>query len=241
MEYFRGLPEDLRKRSFLNLAFDWEGSGTEILSRDQITDTLLKNLHRALKRYAQQAITLIASKWVDKGIHPKAFAARMESAGEAIKHEMFEMLKDGVSALAHGASTDSVEQALSEQVRNDTAREIELYRRNAQLVGLSELPERDDVVVECRANDPAAATWTRVDQPQPAILTRPGKARKGDATLLGQKQFVSFKTAEQYLGISERQRQKLMNSGALKVEGQGHNRKITTESLKACLPLEIPN
>jgi hypothetical protein len=70
---------------------------------------------------------------------------------------------------------------------------------------------------------------------------RSAKARKGDATLLGQKQFVSFKTAEQYLGISERQRQKLMNSGALRFEGQGHNRKITTESLKACLPPEIPN
>jgi hypothetical protein len=80
-----------------------------------------------------------------------------------------------------------------------------------------------------------------VDQPQPAIPTRPGKARKGDVTLLGQKQFVSFKTAEQYLGISERQRQKLMNSGALRFEGEGHNRKITTESLKACLPPEIPN
>jgi hypothetical protein len=70
---------------------------------------------------------------------------------------------------------------------------------------------------------------------------RMGKPRKGDATLLGQKQFVSFKTAEQYLGISERQRQKLMNSGALKYEGQGHNRKITTESLKAYLRPEIPN
>jgi hypothetical protein len=70
---------------------------------------------------------------------------------------------------------------------------------------------------------------------------RMGKARKGDATLLGQKQFVSFKTAEQYLGISERQRQKLMNSGALKYKGQGLNRKITTESLKAYLPPEIPN
>jgi hypothetical protein len=68
-----------------------------------------------------------------------------------------------------------------------------------------------------------------------------GKERKGDATLLGQKQFVSFKTAERYLGISERQRQKLMSSGALKFEGQGHNRKIVVESLKAYLPPEIPN
>jgi hypothetical protein len=85
---------------------------------------------------------------------------------------------------------------------------------------------------------------SRVDSDVPKqgdTKQRVGKARKGDATLLGQKQFVSFKTAEQYLGISERQRQKLMNSGALKYEGQGLNRKITTESLKAYLPPEIPN
>jgi hypothetical protein len=70
---------------------------------------------------------------------------------------------------------------------------------------------------------------------------RTGKARKGDATLLGEKRLVSFGTAEQYLGISERQRQKLINSGALNTEGRGHNRKVTVESLKCCLPLENPN
>jgi hypothetical protein len=52
---------------------------------------------------------------------------------------------------------------------------------------------------------------------------------------------VSFGTAEEYLGISDRQRQKLISSGALKLEGKGHNRKITTESLKKYLPPEIPN
>ena len=69
----------------------------------------------------------------------------------------------------------------------------------------------------------------------------PGKTRKGNAALLHGKRSVTFATAEEYLGISERQRQKLMNSGALKVEGQGLNRKITTESLIAYLPPEIPN
>jgi hypothetical protein len=73
------------------------------------------------------------------------------------------------------------------------------------------------------------------------ITDRPGKPRKGDATLLHGKRLVTFATAEEYLGISERQRQKLMNSGALKVEGQGQNRRITSESLKAYLPPEIPN
>jgi hypothetical protein len=75
---------------------------------------------------------------------------------------------------------------------------------------------------------------------QETIEKRPGNARKGDWTLLGEKRLVSFETAEQYLGISERQRQRLIKSGALKVEGQGQNRKITAESLKAYLPPEIP-
>jgi hypothetical protein len=70
---------------------------------------------------------------------------------------------------------------------------------------------------------------------------RTGKARKGDGSLLGEKRLVSFGTAEQYLGICERQRQKLIKSGSLKTEGLGQNRKITAESLKAYLPPEIPN
>lgn len=67
------------------------------------------------------------------------------------------------------------------------------------------------------------------------------KSRKADGTLLDGKRLVSFGTAEQYLGISERQRQKLMNTGALKVEGGGQNRKITVDSLKSYLPPENPN
>jgi hypothetical protein len=70
---------------------------------------------------------------------------------------------------------------------------------------------------------------------------RMDEARKGDGTLLGEKRLVSFGTAEQYLGISERQRQKLVKSGALEIEGQGQNRKVTTKSLKAYLPPDIPN
>ena len=69
---------------------------------------------------------------------------------------------------------------------------------------------------------------------------RPDKEQQGDATLLGEKLLVSFKTAEQYLGISERHRQNLVSDQILTVVGKGHNRKITTESLKNCLHPEIP-
>jgi hypothetical protein len=153
MEYFQELQPNLRNESFLQLAFDWEGSGSEIPSHDQITATLLNNLQRALRRYVQQAVDLIASKWAGRGLHPSVFASRMESAGEALEHDVFQMLRDGISALAHGASPYNLEQALSGQVRGDIARKIELYRRNAQLVGLCELPEQDDVVAEYRAMD----------------------------------------------------------------------------------------
>lgn len=70
---------------------------------------------------------------------------------------------------------------------------------------------------------------------------RPGKEQKGDASLLAGKRAVSFRTAEQYLGITERHRQYLVRDGRLTVEGKGQNRKITTDSLRICLPPENPN
>jgi hypothetical protein len=151
MEYFQELLPDQRNESFLRLSFDWEGSGREILSHDQITATFLKNLQKALSRYSRGAIRLISSKWAKTGIHPNAFASRMESASEALKQDVFAMLRDGVSALAKGASTDELEQALSRQMEGGIGREIEIYRRNAQLVGLCELPERGDTLAEERS------------------------------------------------------------------------------------------
>jgi hypothetical protein len=169
MEYFRELQPNLRNESFLRLAFDWEGSGREILNHDQITATLLNNLHKALRRYVQRAIDLISSKWADKGLHPSAFASRMKSAGEALEHDVFQMLRDGVSALAHGASTESLEQALSENVNTRIAREVELYHRKAQLVGLGELPERNDVAAESGATTAATAATARASSSSDAI------------------------------------------------------------------------
>jgi len=64
--------------------------------------------------------------------------------------------------------------------------------------------------------------------------------RKGDLTLLAGRELVAFKTAEQYLGISERQRQNLMERNVLEVKGMGQNRKITAESLLKYLPPENP-
>jgi hypothetical protein len=64
--------------------------------------------------------------------------------------------------------------------------------------------------------------------------------RKGDVALLANKSLVSFRLAEEYLGISERQRQSLIKQGVLSTEGKGQNKKVTTQSLLAYLPEEKP-
>ena len=90
---------------------------------------------------------------------------------------------------------------------------------------------------------PSLATVANVGGRERGAATkksRRGTDRKGDPTLLDRKDRVSFRTAEQYLGITERQRQHLVKSGALIVKGQGNNRKVTTESLRKYLPPENP-
>jgi hypothetical protein len=75
----------------------------------------------------------------------------------------------------------------------------------------------------------------------PRMHRRLGKERKGDTSLLGGSRLANFKIADQFLGVGERQRQKLVKSGVLKIEGKGTNRKITTESLLAYLPVNTPH
>jgi len=96
--------------------------------------------------------------------------------------------------------------------------------------------------------DPVASVQEPSDSPvdsdvpkQDRTKPRPGKERKGDASLLAGKRAVNFKTAEQYLGLTERQRQNLVKDQVLVVEGKGQNKKITSDSLRAYLPPENPN
>ncbi|MFN7939114.1 MAG: 7-cyano-7-deazaguanine synthase [Bryobacteraceae bacterium] len=90
-----------------------------------------------------------------------------------------------------------------------------------------------------KADDPGGAVER--DGPTDGAEERPSKSKKGDVSLLGGKLLVSMATAEKYLGVGQRQRQKLIKSGDLTVEGKGQNRKITTKSLQSYLPPEIPN
>jgi hypothetical protein len=114
------------------------------------------------------------------------------------------------------------------------------YHPEWQGVGSGSLPPPNERKRRRRPWQPPTLTVAppAVSQLTPVL---PVPAEKGDASILGDKRLVSFGTAERYLGISERQRQKLVRAGTLKIEGQGQNRKITTESLKAYLPPEIPN
>jgi len=87
-----------------------------------------------------------------------------------------------------------------------------------------------------------AALGVRSGAPkQDGTKPRPGKERKGDASLLAGKRAVNFKIAEQYLGLTERQRQNLVKDQILVVEGKGQSKKITTDSLRAYVTPENPN
>ena len=88
------------------------------------------------------------------------------------------------------------------------------------------------------------ASGKKAGKPQAAKRSKAKEAKsvrdKGNPKLLADKDRVSLRTAERYLGIGERQRQNLMKQNALVVVGWGQNRQITTESLKAYVPPENP-
>lgn len=87
----------------------------------------------------------------------------------------------------------------------------------------------------------ACAATLRPRQPSKVAATQienNKREHKGDPSLLANKDAVSFETAELYLGIGQRQRQKLIKDGVLDVRGLGSNREITTESVLRYLPLK---
>jgi hypothetical protein len=130
-----------------------------------------------------------------------------------------------------------------EKVRITQAREVERNRleRKTRAEALTREPET------LLDTNPSGTTELKPDEssgkdsePTANAADPGGTGRKGDFTLLEGKEVVSFKTAETYLGITERQRQNLMKAGSLTVRGQGMNRKITSESLLKYLPPENP-
>ena len=108
-------------------------------------------------------------------------------------------------------------------------------------------PEPQGPAVETRGIDSSSQVSDsilhehRAGETERGSRERTRRVRKGDLRPLEGKRVVSFSTAQDYLGISERQRQKLVEKGVLNVEGGGHNKKITTESLMRYLPPENPN
>jgi hypothetical protein len=117
------------------------------------------------------------------------------------------------------------------------AEEIEIVK--AELIRRGERLQAD----KRAASAGGASPLIRTVQPGAATeATKHKNSRKGDSALLNGKESVSFRTAEHYLGIGERQRQSLIKRGCLNVVGQAHNRRITTGSLRMYLPpTENPN
>jgi hypothetical protein len=111
----------------------------------------------------------------------------------------------------------------------------------ASLAGITDtshaVGEGQDAAVENTAALGEKFGTAKQDRTKP----RPGKERKGDGSLLAGKRAVNFRTAEQYLGLTERQRQNLVKDKVLVVEGKGQNKKITTDSLRAYVTPENPN
>ena len=70
----------------------------------------------------------------------------------------------------------------------------------------------------------------------PIEESRSGASRKGDPKLLEGKDLVTRQNASQYLDNTKRHVRNLLKNGQLTSEGQGHNKKITTESLRRYLP-----
>jgi excisionase family DNA binding protein len=78
-----------------------------------------------------------------------------------------------------------------------------------------------------RTPAPTPATWWE----DPGETAEPTKGRKGDRTLLDEKESVHYLAAASYLGVSRRHIQRLVKSGKLKSRGDGHNKTISVESL----------
>jgi hypothetical protein len=96
--------------------------------------------------------------------------------------------------------------------------------------------QRQKLPDDGRAHEKKAQALTRPKRRASKKKSERENDRKGDSSLLTGKDRVSFRTAEQYLGITERHRQNLIKAGSLIVEGKGQNRQITTESLKRYVP-----
>ena len=66
------------------------------------------------------------------------------------------------------------------------------------------------------------------------------RSRRGDPALLRDSDSVNFVVAEEYLGVSPRQRQRLIKKGSLCVVGRGTRGKITCDSLRTYQPPKDP-
>ncbi|MCU1302806.1 MAG: hypothetical protein JWQ87_3090 [Candidatus Sulfotelmatobacter sp.] len=129
-----------------------------------------------------------------------------------------------------------------EQARREAKRSLDAYE--ARLVPNPDTHPANPLTTPLSAG-PAVERETSQHDFEPVsrsefVEPEADQSRKGDRALLAGKRAVRFATAEKYLGVTDRHRQRLIKMGCLVVEGQGQNKKITTESLRSYLPPENP-
>jgi hypothetical protein len=188
---------------------------------------------------------LFRTEWIDEYNPPESYDEVVDALyvdGLDFVKQKYESVVSEIPGLS-----PTCEPAMLDSLRMEWLRIREEAKRDVHESSIRSR-EIEKLVAARRAREPhdlgavaVAQVWAE-NLPKPGdTKQQPDKSRKGDATLLGEKRLVNFAIAELYLGIGERQRQKLIGEGTLRVEGQGTNRKVTVESLKAYLPPEIPN
>jgi len=190
-----------------------------------------------IHEYASQLWQDVRNAWgswldyVRKMTGGESFGARVRLAGDP-EYGMFKSHQQRMAeTLTRIARTYSLSDEVIRRLTDRDARQTVLRL------------DRNPVNAEVHPADQSSIPAPGGRGAQPEIQNRASnttRSRKGDLALLAGKTFVNFKTAEAYLGISERQRQSLIEKGTLVVKGKGHNRKITTDSLLEYLPAENP-
>lgn len=104
------------------------------------------------------------------------------------------------------------------------------------LTGFGHLLKSFFTVIAARLRISSAPAQQQPSNAPRQIRSNNKRERKGDPALLANKETVSYKTAELFLGIGVRQVQKLVKAGTLEVRGLGLNKRITTQSLLRYLP-----
>jgi len=167
----------------------------------------------------------------------KALLEALEAEDEQLKREIQTLHQQRIQISKRKGPY--LESKVQEQLIEKANQIVEKEHRRKEIEEEKFVVKRPSQSTDASNENPKTLTASRdnVHQAAQEVLM----THRGDSSLLEGKELVSFQTAEIYLGIGSRQRQKLMKDQVLEVKGRGQNKKITTESLKRYLPPEKAN